>query len=112
MFFACGIWCVSDVSSVSLSSEQTEGLTLETAATHYIPQAKNIPYQPLLIKPIFSLLANAEKTVLFKTSLPKFGELCETLCKMVSCDNNMSPAVYLVLLLYTISTVFYHLPVG
>ena len=26
MFFACGRWCVADVSSVSTSSEQTEGL--------------------------------------------------------------------------------------
>ena len=29
-----------------------EGLTLETSAKHHIPQAKNIPYQPLLIKPL------------------------------------------------------------
>ena len=28
MFFSGGIWCVADVSSVSLSSEQTEFLTL------------------------------------------------------------------------------------
>ena len=33
MFFACGIWCLTDVSSVSPSSEQTlntvvEGLTV------------------------------------------------------------------------------------
>ena len=66
IYFICGIWCVADVSSVSPSSEQTaslsdEGLTLETSATHHIPQAKNIPYQPLLIKPTFSLLANTEK---------------------------------------------------
>ena len=56
MFFACGIWCLADVSSVSPLSEQTlcsdEGLMLEVSAKHYIPQAKNIPYQPLLIKPI------------------------------------------------------------
>ena len=26
MFVACGIWCLADVSSVSPSSEQTEGL--------------------------------------------------------------------------------------
>ena len=26
MFVACGIWCLVDVSSVSPSSEQTEGL--------------------------------------------------------------------------------------
>ena len=30
-----------------------EGLKLGTSATHHIPQAKNIPYQPLLIKPVF-----------------------------------------------------------
>ena len=29
-----------------------KGLTLEMSATHQIPQAKNIPYQPLLIKPV------------------------------------------------------------
>ena len=45
-----------------------EGLTLETSATQHSPQA----YQPLLIKPVFSLLANAEKTVFFKTSLTVF----------------------------------------
>ena len=40
-------------------------------------------------------------------------KLCETLCKMFSCDNNIKPAVYLVLLLYTIPTVFHHLnPTG
>ena len=38
-----------------------EGLMLETSAKHHIPQAKNILYQPLLIKPIFSILAHAEK---------------------------------------------------
>ena len=37
-----------------------EGLTLETSAKHHIPQATIIPYQPLLIKPIFSVLAHAE----------------------------------------------------
>ena len=66
MFFACGIWCLAEVSSVSPLSEQTdlstavcsnEGLTLETSANHQIPQAKNIPYQPLLIKPILKYVA-------------------------------------------------------
>ena len=33
------------------------------------------------------------------------GELCETLCKMFSCDNNIKPAVYFILLLYTIHCV-------
>ena len=49
-----------------------KGPTLETSATRQIPQAKNIPYQPLLIKPVLSLLANAEKAVFFKTSLLVF----------------------------------------
>ena len=50
MFFACGIWCLADVSSVSPSSEQT-----------------------LLIKPIFRILAHAEKQgFFFKTGLPAF----------------------------------------
>ena len=74
MFVACGIWCLADVSSVSPSSERLlcsdEGLTLETSPKRHIPQATNIPYQPLLIKPIFSVLAHAEKQSFFKTSLP------------------------------------------
>ena len=49
MFGACGIWCLADVSSVSPSSEQTD-----------------------LIKPIFSVLAHAEKQFFFKTSLRQF----------------------------------------
>ena len=37
MFFACGIWCLADVSSVSPSSEQAEeGLTLETSAKRHM----------------------------------------------------------------------------
>ena len=43
-----------------------EGLTLETSAKHHIPQATNIPYQPLLIKPIFSVLTHAEKQFFFQ----------------------------------------------
>ena len=73
MFVACGIWCLADVSSV-IPSCSDEGLTLETPAKHHIPQATNIPYQPLLIKPIFSVLAHAEKHVFFKTS----GFQCST----------------------------------
>ena len=34
------------------------------------PTGKNIPYQPLSIKPIFCLLGYAEKNVFFKTHLP------------------------------------------
>ena len=36
---------------------------------------KHIPYQPLLIKPIFSLLTSAEKIAFFKVSPPVIGEL-------------------------------------
>ena len=64
MFVAFGIWCLAKVSSVSPfvgADCSDEGLTLKTSAKHHIPQAKNIQYQPLLIKPIFSVLAHAEK---------------------------------------------------
>ena len=44
------VWCLADVLSVC----SDEGLTLEASAKHHIPQATNIPYQPLLIKPIFT----------------------------------------------------------
>ena len=40
-------------------------VTLEKSSTHQTPQAKNIPHQSFLIKPVFSLLANAEKTGFF-----------------------------------------------
>ena len=65
-----------------------EGLTLETSATHQIPQAKNRSYQPLLIKPVFSLLANAEKTVFFKASLPLFSYQLLSLAfeQLLNCD--------------------------
>ena len=54
--------------------DNEKGLTLETSAKHPIPQTKNIPYQPLLIKPIFSILPHAKK-VFFKTSLPVVDNL-------------------------------------
>ena len=40
------------------------------SAKHHIPLVTNISYQALLIKPIFSVLAHAEKQFFFKTSLP------------------------------------------
>ena len=51
-----GIWCLDDVSRVSPVCSD-EGLLLETSAKHHIPQATNIPYQPLLIKPIFKCIS-------------------------------------------------------
>ena len=62
MFTACGIWCLADVSSVC----SDEGLTLEMSAKHHIPKATNIPYQPLLIKSIFSVLAHAKQQIFSK----------------------------------------------
>ena len=44
-----------------MKTKLVKRLTLETSAEHHIPQATNIPYQPLLIKPIFSVLTHAEK---------------------------------------------------
>ena len=46
-----------------------EGLTLETSAKHHIPQAKNIPYQPLLIKPIFNNI--------YSTGIPVLSQMEE-----------------------------------
>ena len=40
-------------------------LSTKSIVTYQIPQAKNIPYQPLLIKPVFSLLTNTEKVYSF-----------------------------------------------
>ena len=84
MFFACGIWCVADISRDSPSSEQKivhthiSGennthiyiLTLETSATDYIPQAKNILYQLLLINPysipVYTVLLRINATAFIK----------------------------------------------
>ena len=89
MFFACVIWCLADISSVSPSSEQTlcsdERLTLETSAKHHIPQAKNVPYLPLLIKPIFSALSHAE-IFFFESSLPMLNYVWQKRqCRRVVC---------------------------
>ena len=46
----------------NFSGSVDSAATLETSAIkHHIPQTTNIPYQPLLIKSIFSVLAHAEK---------------------------------------------------
>ena len=71
MFFACGIWRLADAdvsASVTGAVCSDEGQKFETSADHHIPKAKNIPYQPLLIKPVFSVLAHAEKQSFFKAS--------------------------------------------
>ena len=48
-------------------------LTFRASAKHQIPQATtDTLYQPLLIKPMFSVLAHAEKQFVFKTNLPVF----------------------------------------
>ena len=41
-------FCVGEYAEYGFDQHYSdEGLTLETSAKHYIPQAKNIPYQPL-----------------------------------------------------------------
>ena len=42
----------------------------------FIPRATNIPYQPLLIKLIFSVLAHAEKQFFSKLVFLGLVELC------------------------------------
>ena len=46
MFFACGIWCVADVSSVSPSSDQTFVDQTRIQLTH--PRRKNSFFQNCL----------------------------------------------------------------
>ena len=53
--------CRSRLVVVTVCSD--EELTLGTSAIHQTSQVNNIAYQPLLIKAIFSLLANADKMV-------------------------------------------------
>ena len=55
--------CRSRLVVVTVCSD--EELTLGTSAIHQTLQVNNIAYQPLLIKAIFSLLANADKIVFF-----------------------------------------------
>ena len=43
-----------------------EGPTLKTSAKHHIPQADKHTISTLLIKPIFSVLAHAEKQFFFQ----------------------------------------------
>ena len=57
----CSCCVIMSRVSAAATTTITQGLTHETSAKHHNPQAKNIPYQPLLIKPIFSVLAHAEK---------------------------------------------------
>ena len=47
---------------IELTVCSNEEQTLETSSIHQTSQVKNKPYQPLLIKSTFSLLANEEKT--------------------------------------------------
>ena len=45
--------CFLSVGYGVLLTLRRRAITLETSAKHHIPQAKNISYEPLLIKPIF-----------------------------------------------------------
>ena len=47
MFFASGIWCVADVSSVSPSSEQTQTITQQSISLlRQRANARNVSYTP------------------------------------------------------------------
>ena len=66
---------------------QKAGLTLEMSAIHQTSQAKNVPYQPLLIKLVFSLLVNAEKNpVIFQKESSSVGPRQLHFTKMVVLD--------------------------
>ena len=54
-----------------------EGLVLEMSAIRQIPQAKNIPFQPLLIKPYYPYSPSQKKIVFFNTYLPDDTNLNE-----------------------------------
>ena len=77
MFVACGIWCLADVSSVSPSSEQTEGavcsdegLTLETSAKHHTPcTGDKHTISTFVDQTHIQRTRPRRKTVFFKTSL-------------------------------------------
>ena len=89
---------------LSLRVCSDEGLMLETSAIHQTSQVNaqcksgydddNDDDQPLLIKPIFSLLANAEKHFFLKTSLPLFLKLVLALMLMVHVAMLMTNCVY------------------
>ena len=66
-------YTISVFFSQNCTQNPDEGITLETSATHHIPQAKNIPYQPLLIKltRIQFTRHQRRKNSFFKTSLLK-----------------------------------------
>ena len=65
--------------------------TRNVSYIHQIPQAKNIPYQPLLIKPVFSLLENAEKKTVFSKlifQLKSMGRIWKNvICCCTYCTN-------------------------
>ena len=69
MFFACEVWCIADVSSVSLSVCSGEGLLFKLSAIHQNPQKQDTPYQPLLIKSMISFsIFQHRKTAFVKTN--------------------------------------------
>ena len=63
---------------------------LETAK-HNIPQATNIPHQPLLIKPIFSVLGHAEKQFFSKLVFLYLVTLFDLVYKFVDFKSKFVP---------------------
>ena len=86
---------VVDIKFTWGSTCSDEGLTLETSAKHHIPQATNILYQPLLIKPISSVLAHAEKQISSKLVFQCLSIPCcrSTFCELLHCMSEWSVAV-------------------
>ena len=92
---------VSRLSALAVST----GIVLKHFTTVHIPQAINLPYQPLLIKPIFSVLAHAEKqfpvfqryfTTVFSCSCTQ--ETCDWECSRSQIFSNYSKLLLILLL--------------
>ena len=58
-------------------------LPLEMSAIHQTSQAKSIPYQPLLIKPVFTL------THFVKTGFPVFAICLDDPLNLIACVGNL-----------------------
>ena len=81
----CSPGCSSPESLVFSRVCSDEGLTLETSAIHQTSRAKNIPYQLLLTKAYYCLLANAEKSFCSNLGFQKCCAAKVTICHNFTC---------------------------
>ena len=58
------------------------------SATHHIPQGNNIPYQPLLIKPVFSFVSDYLRSELTVSLLGKRLVISVSQCQGVNGSAN------------------------